>query len=603
MVKTQTQLASKAKADNSAVLNEKVLKLFNKALVNENSPKVSFKEMAEYSIKLGYLVHPDLCNEEIYLWLHKQTRDYNSTFYKKWDDIISKNRFELYLDQVRHYASTYGTDYTGEVYLPAGTVETPDFTQFKVLMPITKTEVVSRCENMLYSGIALSQDTIENILYILDNKVSDLNKVKNKETKMILHKETSTLPTDSVEMVRFLVYLATEKTLLIKDKATLKTIKEKNINIKSYVDKFGYEKLSAVFLRFKPIFLSFRTNKQNKECVNKLRRLAVKNHKPLEGGYFERLLSTPNSFGDLKKNLATVTNYKKVSLLQAIMVRLKELNNRAFVIRNQKLYIKEEKVVANKAYFQLLYDVIYNDLVETLSKKKCVIKLPKGVNITLPTSEKSFIGNYPVGTSFDFSDSDNIFGIYWRGEDGASDLDLKMIDIDGKQYGWNAAYKNSNNSIVFSGDMTSANPEATELFYTSKGFKPCIVKVNLYNGESNSKFKFFLAKEKVTNMSRGYMVNPNNIIANVDCEMDSEEKTLGVMTDSQFILAQFRTGKGKVAGDSVTNQYTDYALKTLDCYVNLESLLRASGFTISDTNAAIDLTDLSKDTLLDLLRN
>ena len=236
-----------------------------------------------------------------------------------------------------------------------------------------------------------------------------------------------------------------------------------------------------------------------------------------------------------------------------------------------------------------------------------------GVNLTLPTSEKSFIGNYPLGTSFDFSDSDCVFGIHWRGDDGAQDLDLKLIDIDGKQYGWNAAYKNADNSIIFSGDMTSAHPEATELFYAAKGFKPSIVKVNLFNGEKDSKFKFFIANEKMKiRKGDGYygshnvdhMVDPNNIIVNVDCQMDSNEKTLGVITDNKFVLAQFRTGKGIVAGNSVTNLYTEHALHTLDCYVSLNKLLTDAGFTFTEGNdAKIDLTELSKDTLMELLRN
>ena len=612
----KTLTKTKSKAVDTKAVNETVLKLFNKALVDEKSVTLNFKDVSEISVKLGYLVHPDLCNDTIFNWLQKQKRDYNSTFYKRWTDVITKNRFELYLDQLKHYASTYGTNYTGETYLPEGKVDVPAFTTFKVILPITKDEVITRCENMLFSGIALKQETIEDVLSILNglnHTIKDINKVKNKETKMFLFKTTNTLPTEANEMVRFLVYLATDKTLLIKDKATIEAIKASNIDITKEVELFGYEKLSSVFLRFKPLFLAFKTRKINSECVNKLRKLAKKHHKPLEAGYFERLLSNPGSYADLQDKLATITNFKKVSLLQAILVRLKEHENRAFVVRNQKLYIKQESKKADKKYLNLIFDVIYSDLVESLSKNKCSVKLPIGVNLTLPTSEKSFIGNYPLGTSFDLSETDAIVGIHWRGEDGAQDLDLKLIDIDGKQFGWNAAYKNADNSIVFSGDMTRANPEATELFYASKGFKPSIVKVNLFNGQDNSKFKFFLAKEKKNvKKESGYygyekishMVDPNNIIVNVDCEMDSKEKTLGVITDNKFVLAQFRTGKGRVAHNSVTDLYTNYALDTIDCYISIRELLTDAGYTITDGNdAKIDLTELSKDTLMELLKN
>ena len=584
-------------------MTNQTLNLFNKAIPSTND--VEFSVINKYAVSLGYLIHPDLCNSEVLVWLKSKQMDVNSTFYKSWKDIISKNRFELFLDQIKHYASTYGTDYTGQVFLPEGVVEVPDLTKFKVISPITKEEAIVRCEQLLFSGIALKQETIEAVLGILDSldHVVDVEKVKNKEAKMFLYKSTDTLPKEPVEMVRYLVYLSTNKTLLIKDYATIQQIKASSIAITPLVNQFGIAKLASVFYRFKPLFLAFKRNSDNVYCVNTLRRLAVKNHTPSKAGFFETILANSKDFPDLPSRLKDLDNFKKVTLLQTILIRLKELDIRVFGIRNQKLYIKPQykKSVSNAPYLKMVFDVIYADLVKTLGAKACKVKLPVGVNITLPTSEKSFIGNFPLGTSFDFSDSNNIVGINWKDADGAYDLDLKLIDIYGTQYGWNADYTNVANSIIFSGDMTSAYPEATELFFASKGFNPSIVKVNLYNGQPKSKFKFFLAKEKITKMDRNYMVDPNNILVTVDCEMDSSEMQLGVITENKFILAKFRTGRGAVAGDSVTNKYTEYALSTLDCYLSLDKLLVDAGFTIVEKNADMDLTDLSKDTLISLL--
>lgn len=581
--------------------NIAIIKLFNKALVTTN--KVPFETISQAAVQAGYLVHPDVCNTDVQTWLKNQDRNYNSTFYKKWGTVLSKNRFELFIDQLLHYASTYGTNFTGEAYIPEETVEVPPFKDFKVILPITKEEVISRCEKLLFSGIALAEETMCDLLNILSdfNHVVDIEKVRNKEAKMVLYAEYGKLPVNETEMVRYLVYQVTNKTLLVQNKETFAAIKASRTDISQDVEKYGYEKLASVFLRFKNLFLAFKTTKDNKKCINKLRKLAVKYHKPLAKGYFETLLSNPASIVDLPNRLKEITNFKKVSLLQSILVRKKELSTRVFLIRNQKVYIKEEVVRANKNYFNILYSVIYQDLVESLKGKACKINLPVGINLTLPASEKSFIGNYPIGTSIDFSDSDNIVGINWKGVDGANDLDLSLRDIDGTKYGWNAAYKNSNNSIVYSGDMTSAQPEATELFYASKGFKPSIVKVNLFSGSVGAKFKFFVAKEKIANMNHNYMVDPNNIIVNVDCAMDSNEKSLGVITENKFILAHFRTGKGRVSVNSVTDLYTNYALDTLDCYLSLEKLLTDAGFTFTNVQPDIDLTDLSKDSLIDLL--
>ncbi len=325
----------------------------------------------------------------------------------------------------------------------------------------------------------------------------------------------------------------------------------------------------------------------------------------MKAGYFEALLAHPDNYlGDnvIIEKLSGISNFKKITLLQAINVRLKKMTIRPFTIRNQKLWVEAvDSNVNHPDYLKYLYAAIYLSLVESMKVKKCKVYIPAGVNITLPTSEKSFIGNYPIGTSFDFSDSDNIVGINWKSEEGAEDLDLKMLTIDGTAYGWNAAYYNERRSVVFSGDMTDADPEATELFYTSTGFTPAIMKVNLYAGKIGSKFRFFLAKERITHMKMSYMVNPANIIVNVECQMDSKEKSLGVITENKFILAHFRTGKGKVAGTSITDAYTDYAISTLDCYVSLSKLLTDAGFELTSESPDVDLSNLNKDTLINLL--
>lgn len=579
------------------------LKLFNKSLVR-NSGNITYSQVSELGLKVGYIVHPSCVNKEVYDFLKSKQVNYNSTFYKTFDDVTSKTRFELLIDQIMHYMSTYGTDFEGTPYVPNNEPEIIPYSTYKIILPITEEECIERCEKILFSGIALKQETIDDVLKLLDDlKYNiDIEKVKNKEAKMFLCKKLNALPSDPVEMVRFLVYQVTDKTLLIKDKSTINTIKCSRIDIASKVESFGYEKLSEVFFRFKPIFLAFRGNKNNNKCINKLRRLANKNHKPLALGFFEKLLATEQDLTKLNEKLANVNNFKKVLLLQTINIRLKETEMRSFGIRNGKLYMKDNVTYANKPYLCKVYAIIYQSLINSLKEKACVINIPQGVNITIPTSEKSFVGNYPLGTSFDFKDTDCIVGIHWKNEDGARDLDLSLNNIDGTKFGWNANYTNGRNSVIYSGDMTNANPEAAELFYTSKEFNPAIVKVNMFNGSLNSKFKMFLASEKINNMQKNYMVDPNNILFTVDMVMDSKEKSLGVITGEKFILAQFRTGNGRVSTRSITDLYTTYALSILDCYLNLKDVLTDAGFTFSNKDAKIDLTDMSKDTLISLFQ-
>lgn len=569
------------------------IKLFGKAFKQDGLPISTVNHKA---MQVGYIVHPDCCGREVWDFLEDQKINHNATFYKEWKEVISKTRWELLIDQVIHYASTYGTNFEGKPYIPNKEPINIDYTKFKLILPITREEAIERCEKML-GGMALKQETIEQILNVFKQCEHDpnLDNIKNKEALMFLCKEQGIVPNEPVEMVRFIVFLATSKTLLIKDKSTLELIQRSNIDI----SKFNLEKLSTVFFRFKPIFLALKHNKaKNKRVVNKLRRLAEKNHVPMKLGLVEQVLSNEKVLPEFIQALqqGKISDLKKVQLITAIKIRCKELNTKVFPIRNGKMWIKEEK---NKVfqYYGILESFLIGSLIESLEKKACDVYIPEGFNLTFPFSEKSYVGNVPIGSYINLSDADCVVGIHWRGEEGARDLDLKLIDVNGNQYGWNASYYNKENTLVFSGDMTSANPEASELFYAKKGFAPSIVKVNLYSGESNSKFRFFLAKEPISTIQRGYMVNPNNILFETECIMDSQEKSLGVITGDKFIFSQFRTGKGRVAYNSITDEYTNYALSTVDCYLYVKDILSRAGFTFS--NEGKDLT--IKDNLMGLL--
>jgi hypothetical protein len=586
-------------------INTKVIALFNRAMVSPNN--FSFEVINKAANRLGYIVHPDVCNDGVAEFLNSMEMDINSTFYKSWTDVVDKNRLELFNDQAKHYASTYGTSFQGEVYIPSGDISLPELQKYKVILPITKDEIAERCAQMLYSGVALSQEVITDLVDIINdiNAAIDIDKILNKESLMLFHEINNTIPSAPDEMVRYIVFLATRSTLLIKDQSTILVIKSSKKPISQLVNDFGYEKLATVFFRFKLIFLAFKTSKDNNHCVNKLRKLANEFHKPMSPNYFATLLSNPSLVDQLPTRLEGLNNFKKIGLLQTINVRLLGESHRFFPIRNQKLFIKENAPLnlssSDVNYYNLVYDVIYRSLVSSLAKKATTIKIPNGISIKLPATAKSFIGNYPLGTSFDFSGCDNIVGINWKEGDGAHDLDLSLMSIDGTKYGWNAQYTNENNSIVYSGDMTYASPEATELFYTKSNFNPSLVRVNLYNGRIGSKFKFFLAKEPIDIMKQNYMVNPNNVCINVEVECKSRETILGVLTGSEFILAQFRTGSKIISDVTITDLYTEHALSTVGCFLDLSAVLNDAGFIIDNIKPEIDFTDLSKDTIISLL--
>ena len=166
-----------------------VIKLFNKAF---KSDEVSFSEINKLAVKVGYIVHPHCCSNEVLQFLKSLPINLNATFYKSWSDIINKNRFELYIDQIKHYASTYGTDFKGEVWTSNEGSEQPNYSDFKVITPITIEEVNNRCCDMLYSGIALNENTLKMVLELITD--IDVERVKKGGGKVRTKKSVLSSP-------------------------------------------------------------------------------------------------------------------------------------------------------------------------------------------------------------------------------------------------------------------------------------------------------------------------------------------------------------------------------------------------------------------------
>lgn len=337
--------------------------------------------------------------------------------------------------------------------------------------------------------------------------------------------------------------------------------------------------------------------------INRLRKLANKYHQPMTPGFFETLLQDRSKLFGLTDRLRTVTNFKKISLLQTIKLYMLELDLRLFSIRNGKVWVKSERVKYDKEHLNNVYTIVYKSLIDSLTLKATTIKLPDdAIELTLPVSEKAFLGNLPFGSRILLNGEDGIIGINWNNKQPVYDYDLSLEDIDGRKYGWDAAYTNKNNSIIYSGDVTSCNPEATELHYAkgNSNFLPSMIQVNRFTyGTTESKFNFFIAREKISNLSRNYMVDPNNIVFKTEILAKAESVSIGIITDKYYIASMFEKSERRSAHGEVST--IDLEIRKLETYLDLKTVLIHAGFTIVNENADIDLSTLSKDSLISLL--
>ena len=597
-------------------------------------------DMLKDGIKRGYLIHPACDANLISYFLANRDMQYNSTFYKTWNDVKNKSRFELFVDQVLHYMSTYGTDFSEEAYLPNVNPEEPAFNTYKAISPITLYDLYIKCLGMLQAGIALKSDTVAVLTdYIITfakwmEITVDIDSIKNREALVILCDALGLLPSDGVKLFSHIMYKTTGQTMIIKNRDTRNRIQSKMYYAGDEIKKLWKSlsedqmiALAGVYNRYKELFLSFKNHRDASmnKIINKIGHLSKKHHKPMTRGFWETLLAkeTYNPV-EVAEKAKTATNFKLIQVMQSIRERLllaAGMGDNLYIVRNGKIFMKENNYQAiDSKYFnwEEIYQVLKDQLIENLSKKACTVRFSDKFNLACPTSEKNFIGDVPMG-SFATLDNEGVFGIYWRNEWGTRDFDLSYHDIAGNRIGWNSAYYNDKQDIVYSGDITNAPNGANELMQFKNGCPDGVIFVNRYNGDPNSKFKLFFGKDDAKNKvdeynlsGSYYMVDPNKVILEtMVTQTDASEMMLGVIIDNNVHFVTLSCGYTRVAQATrrLTNDrkvdtegLTQMLKRKAMAMIDLKEILLAAGFKESkkDEIPDIDFETLDRSTLIEL---
>ena len=619
--------------------NGDLVKLFNIS-IEDSRNEVDYVTLNNSAMQVGYIVHPDACNLATQQFIQSISGNVNSTFYQNWEDVTSKTRFELFIDQLLHYVTTYGTDFAceGNGYVPNATPVGPVyislFKDYKVIMPCTEEDVYNRCMDMLTSGIAMKQATIETIVdyvveYVTENDLLttgefDIDDIANREALTLLCDELGIAPNKKFDLFRYIMYKTTGSTLIIKNKPTINAIIRSNtqfdFNTLSDRQLIG---LASIFYRFKPLFLAFKKTynshayystpitSRNASVINKIRRMAPKYHTPLEESVMATMLGKVYDSTVLIKTATQMNTFQIIRLMNTIIERLNHTDEKAmYIVRNGKMFVKDSKSYNGMImYYVTVFNILKNELISRLSERATYVKYPKNMVLACPTSEKNFVGDLPFGTYMDLQNADSFVGIYWREEWGTHDFDLSVLSLDGNKIGWNADYYSNNQDIIYSGDMTSARPEATEIMLFKKGAQDGVVMVNRYNGRDGSKFRFFGGVEPNMNLKRNYMVDPNFIKFSADVVSDTTQQTLGLLNMGRFYVMALGSGNSIVSvqkGSTQNERYNASVLKAKS-YLKLKDVLPTAGFIDVDSveelpkdAQILDLTQISRDTLINL---
>ena len=606
------------------------------------------RTLIENGAKKGYLIDPKCANRYANCFLASVDIKYNSTFYKSWGDVTNKTRFELFIDQVVHYMTTYGTEFSlGDGYLPNVYEGEPALNTYKVIRSCTYLELYNKCLDMLTSGIALKSNTVKAITdYMIQylklfpgEVVLWVDDVKNREALVILCDTFGILPKDGAKMFAHIVYKATGLTMIVKNRETRRMIrnsidKPEVVSLFKSLNDTQLRALAAVFNRYKELFVAFKS-KGTKNVINKISRYSKTCHKPMKRGYWETILHrNPDAvLTTIEAAAEKATNFKLLQVMQSIRERFLltvGMGDNMFIVRNGKVFVTENSYTSTDILYHKwneIYDVCKAQLIKNLKAKACTVRFPENYELTCPTSEKNFIGDFPMGTSCKLG-KDSVIGIYWRNDWGTRDFDLSYTDINGNKISWDSDYYNGNASVIYSGDITNAPDGANELIYFKDSNIPDgIVNINRYFGEPGSKYKLFFGNEVFNDFDevdmRKYMIDPNRVLLQSEVTQgESSQQIIGMVFDGKFYFYSLSCGHSKVAtalkktvakrtGKKMwENETADISSKELVqilkrktvTAVSIKEILLEAGFieVIDLETPQLDLTTVDRSTLIEL---
>ena len=630
-----------------------IIKLFKSYIDDSKHEFVADKDALKKGIIIDKNAPKEVIDKSIKIW-GVDGFLLNQTFHKSFDKVASSSFEKLVYEQLVHYFTTYGYESLGvtggTVYIPSEVLNVPDLEdgyKFIFINKISSKELKKKLWDLCESGIALSRDTLENMEFLymyMDIDKNNIEEIKNKEFKIRMYDKLSIVPEDPIEFLRYLLYKLTERSLLIKDGDTMNVLESCNktkayILINRYKNIYDLKGLAQIFNRFKPLFLSLKTDISEmgqfylsedemedfytEDCralnslINKISHLSKKYHKPFvknDLDIFCKWVECNKTKKDF--NVILKDKLEKAGVFRAIRLinYLNTDNSKVYKIRNGKVWTckKEKNKDISKDVLSILEDFIVNKLKKNVSSKK--VYLEDSVNLVLPQSEKQFVGNIPFGSSTHFGKNNLVVGIHWFNTKDRIDLDLKIISND-YSIGWNTNYRKED-KLLFSGDVTSApKPDgASEYIYIDKDVCDTIFSLKVNNFTKyveGAEYELIVAKASRDDICKNYMVNPNNIILRIPgnkLQKGMAEHSLGsiiVDDDIKLVFTDLCTSNRSVSFNSdVERTLREYIVHDSKNRCSLKDYLIKAGAIITEKaeDADIDLSinNLNKDSIIGL---
>ena len=608
-------------------MDRTTLRLFKAIQVNKKEPFKFAQSIDERCVQQGYVLDRAIEPSKILLRLVDEViglsgEQVNAAFHKSWKTIEDASMDVLVMQQIMHYMTTYGFEEMGHyhestVYIPNEVLNVPSVQKdlpLTVVKALTADEILERIIK-LASGIALSEESLKDIMEIVKANKYDskfIKKIQNRELVALLNDYYSIVPEEPVAFIRYVLSKLTDEPLLIKNDNLISQLEKANGKFLDLLMKDAPDDLASIFFRFKPLFLAMKKASRDKTFFNQLRRKADEMHVPMPQDYLGNVTSLIKNktldFDHLAKQLGTANVFRKIRLAYALKYRLDYRNSILYKVRNGSGWATDFKwstkydEVTQRAYDVVIASIIDDIKVNVAGKN---FYIPENVFYALPATEKQFTGYLPTG-SYVSVPEDIVVGIHWQDTKRRIDLDLAVIGESGK-IGWDAGYKSKNNTVLFSGDVTSAPAPlgATELFYLKKGGQePRILTVNYFNFIKDDAVdcKILVAQEKPKNFGQNYMVDINNIVASANIKISKKQNIIGLVLsvedENRIYFCNSSVGNAITSrANASATHIRKYLVGVTQSSIDFRDILTQAGANVSSELTDTDCVDLSPEVL------
>ena len=480
---------------------------------------------------------------------------FNRTLIESFAAVANMSRKEFYLTQILHYLTTYGTNFTTPFVVGERTF-TPEETKalkITIIRAESASRSLERINELFATTVAPKAQNIHYYRALASLTTIAPKEVKSRELMIMMCAERNIKPSDPETLFRYLVYCATKETLIIKNKNLINIIKRAAHNNIELINSFTEDEMKAlasIFYRYKPLFLAFKTP-ETASVINKIRRLAVKYHKPQSANTIKNFVNLNSE--EQATIISRATNRELIKLYNALAV---PSGTRLFQIRNGKIWVKEEEEhssvdLLDKTCAAIAIGIELRNRLKNY--RGMTVYIPRGISYAVPYSEKQFSGAIPWGTAIGATDKENAFtiGVHWINDPDESVCDLDLhAHTPTRHFGWSSRYISGDGETIYSGDMTNAPAPkgAAESFYINNINEPVILTLNAFNAKSNKQFQFFMTEGKDNEMRERATFDSSKLIsAPLPLAFaDKSSLSLGIFDNTTFYVYGGNVAEGAV---------------------------------------------------------